>query len=316
MKILIVANLQITSQDGNVYSNLEHASELVLQAVRTDAQLILCPELMSSGYRLTTEIWDAAELFEGPTTHWLRETARKHNVYIGSSFLEAFNGHFYNTFALAGPSGKIAGTVRKRQPSMWEAYFFKGEKGQQYIDTEIGRIGVGICFDNHTYKVAKAINKSCVDIMLMPHSYCTPTLENSTTSLADINRLNELPGRVARLYNQWFRIPVLMCNRSGIWNSPVPDTLLGTPKNFQFSGGSVIIDSDGKVRSELGEKESIGIAGITLNPSVKRTHRIPKYSRYIYPGPIGREIIRIMEWRGSLSYRSSKLRKVKASNCR
>jgi predicted amidohydrolase len=36
-------------------------------------------------------------------------------------------------------------------------------------------------------------------------------------------------------------------------------------------------------------------------------------SRYIYPGSPGREIIRLMEWCGSVSYTFSKLRKQKAS---
>lgn len=49
---------------------------------------------------------------------------------------------------------------------------------------------------------------------------------------------------------------------------------------------------------------------------LERSHstRPPKYSRYIYPGSPDREIIRLMEWRGSLSYTFSKLRKTKAES--
>ena len=70
------------------------------------------------------------------------ETARTHGMYIGTSFLEAKNGHFLNTFALAAPSGKIAGMVRKRNPSIWEAYFFKGEKMAPYVDTTWDGLGL------------------------------------------------------------------------------------------------------------------------------------------------------------------------------
>jgi len=314
MKTIIAATAQITCKDGNITSNLEHAAELVIQGCKMGAQLILFPEFTSQGYRLSPEIWDSAEPFDGPTTQWLRDTARSHNLYIGSSFLEAKNGHFFNTFALAEPSGKISGKVHKRQPSMWEAYFFKGEKGPQFIDTDIGRIGVGICFDNHTFELASAIKASQVDLMLMPHSYCTPTIETKMTSNADIIRLNGLPVRVAKLYNEWFGVPVVMCNKSGPWDSPVPNTILGVPKNFRFSGRSVIIDSNGTAISEMGDEESIAVGKILLDPSLKKLSAIPKYSRYIYPGPAGREIIRLMEWRGSLSYRLSKLRKQKAAD--
>ncbi|HLF34024.1 MAG TPA: carbon-nitrogen hydrolase family protein [Cyclobacteriaceae bacterium] len=313
MKTIKLAAAQMTCLDGQNEANLAHATELTLQACEKGAELLLFPEFMTQGYRLTPELWDSAESFYGPTTAWLIEMAKNHNIYIGSSFLESINGHFVNTFALAEPPGKIAGVVRKRFPSMWEAYFFRGEVGPHFIDTGLGRIGVGICFDNHTFHVASAIMDSHIDLMLMPHSYCTPGLPNKMTSQADIDRLNGLPGRVARLYNEMLGVPVLMCNKSGPWNSPVPDTTLGTPKDFRFSGCSVILDSDGKVRAELDDSESIAIGQVLLDPSLKKSSVVPKFSRYIYPGPAGREIIRLMEWRGSLYYRFSKQRKTKAS---
>lgn len=195
---------------------------------------------------------------------------------------------------------------------MWEAFFFKGKRGAPYIDTDLGRIGVGICFDNHTYEVARAIADSAIDLMLMPHSYCTPTQPTRMTSQADINRLNSLPGRVARLYNEWFGAPVVMCNKSGAWDSPVPNTMLGSPKDFRFSGRSLILDSDRTVRGELGDEEAVLVGCVTLDPALKGRTRPPKHSRYIYPGPPGREIIRVMEWRGSLAYTLSKSRRDKA----
>jgi N-carbamoylputrescine amidase len=234
-------------------------------------------------------------------------------MYVGTSFLEADGGHFFNAFALADPRGKIAGAVHKRNPSMWEAYYFKGKRGAQYIDTDLGRIGVGVCFDNHTYEVAGAISASSIDLMLMPHSYCTPTRPTRLTSRQDIERLNSLPVRVARMYNEWFGVPVVMCNKSGAWDSPVPNTILGIPRDFRFSGRSIILDADQTVRGELGDEEAVLVCSVTLDPELKKQARPPKYSRYIYPGPPGREIIRLMEWRGSLYYTFNQLRKDRAA---
>lgn len=314
MKQLTLSAAQITCQNGKVQENLTRASQMAKDAQNQGAQLVLFPEFMPQGYLLTTAIWDSAEPFDGPTTRWLTETARSLGIYVGTSFLEARNGHFLNTFALAEPSGQIAGVVYKRNPSMWEAYFFKGEKSNPYLDTDLGRIGVGICFDNHTYESANAIMQSNIDLMLMPHSYCTPTQPTQMTSQADIDRLNSRPGYVARLYNEWFGVPVLMSNKSGEWNSPVPDSILGIPKDFRFSGRSTLLDADGTLRGELGDEEAVLVGTVTLDESLKKQTRPPKYSRYIYPGSPGREIIRLMEWRGSLSYTFSKLRKKKAIN--
>ena len=312
MKTLSLAAAQITCQDGKVQENLARATTMAEQAQAQGAQLVLFPEFMPQGYLLTSALWDSAEPFNGPTTRWLSETARRLGIYLGTSFLEARNGHFLNTFALAEPSGKIIGAVRKRNPSMWEAYFFKGERGNPYLDTDLGRIGVGICFDNHTHELASAMMQSNIDLMLMPHSYCTPTQPTKLTSQDDIDRLNSRPGLVARLYNEWFGVPVLMCNKSGAWNSPVPDTTLGVPQDFRFSGRSLLLDADGSLRGELGDEEAVLVGTVTIDPALKKQTRPPKYSRYIYPGSAGREIIRLMEWRGGLSYTFSKLRKTKA----
>jgi N-carbamoylputrescine amidase len=312
MKTLRVSVAQITCIDGAVEHNLSHAYELVTEAGKNGAELVLFPEFMPQGYRLTNEIWNAAESFDGHTTNWLCTTAQKFNMYIGTSFLEAKNGHFVNTFVMANPSGKIAGVVRKRFPSMWEAYYFKGVAKEHIFETELGRVGVGICFDNHTFKVASLVSKGNPDIVLMPHSYCTPTAPNKLTTLEDIERLKYLPVKVARLYNSFLGVPVIMCNKSGSWDSPVPNKIFGSPKDFTFSGKSVIIDADGTGLAELDDNEATGYGLVHLNPDLKKTGTIPKYSRYIYPGPSGREIIRLMEFQGCLNYTFNRLRIRKA----
>lgn len=47
---LIAAVAQMACKDGAVLSNLNRASELVLQGTSRGAQLILFPEFMSQGY--------------------------------------------------------------------------------------------------------------------------------------------------------------------------------------------------------------------------------------------------------------------------
>ncbi|MFO7634866.1 MAG: hypothetical protein R6W76_20120 [Caldilinea sp.] len=94
------------------------------------------------------------------------------------------------------------------------------------------------------------------------------------------------------------------------------DHTLGVPKGFCFSGRSQILDADGSVRGELGDEEAVLVGAVTLDPALKRQGRPPKYSRYTYPGSPGRKIIRLMEWRGGLSYAWSGTRKTKAARAR
>ena len=312
MKSIKAAVAQITCVDGMIEHNLLRATEMVAEAKKNGADMVLFPEFMSQGYRLTEEIWDSAEPWDGPTVSWLRETSQRNNIFIGTSFLEAKDGQFLNTFAMTDPSGTIAGIVRKRYPSMWEAYFFRGWDGDHVFNTEIGRIGVGICFDNHTYKVASAISAGNPDLVLMPHSYCTPTLPGKLVSADDIERLRNRPVEVAQLYNSFLGVPVVLVNKSGKWDSPVPNRMFGSPENFAFSGRSTVIDSDGTIKCSLADGETIGYGIISLMQQPGKNHAIPRHSRYIYPGPAGRELIRLIELQGFLSYSLNKRRQAVA----
>ena len=79
------------------------------------------------------------------------------------------------------------------------------------------------------------------------------------------------------------------------------------------AGRSIILDFDQTIRGQLGDEEAVLVGSVTLDPKTKRRTAPTKYSRYIYPGHAGREIIRLMEWQGSLNYTFSKLRQDKAS---
>lgn len=297
-----VAAIQMISQDGRVQENLQRAESFIIKAAEEGARLVVLPEFMPQGYRLTPEIWETAETLQGQTAEWLKQLARELGIYIGTSFLEYEGKDYYNTFILAAPGGEIAGWVRKRSPSIWEAYFFKGYKGKQYIDTEIGRIGVGICFDNHTDEVGKNISESNVDIILMPHSNCVPVEPNKLVTEKDIERLNGLPSMIARMYNGFFGVPVVMVNKSGAWDSPLPTNILPKMGEYSFSGRSCIIDANGEVKAELDDREGIAISEVTLDKQQKKKSELPKYSRYLYPGPAGREITRLLELMGKISY--------------
>jgi len=121
------AAVQMICKNGAKKENLANATAFVNEAAEKGAQLILLPEFMPSGYKYTTEIWDSAETKEGPTVWWLKETAKRLGVFLGTSFLEAEGEHFFNTFALAENNGQIAGWVRKATPAAFEAYFTEGE---------------------------------------------------------------------------------------------------------------------------------------------------------------------------------------------
>ena len=57
VKQIKVAALQLECHAGHVEENLAHSAQLVENAVRRGARLVLLPELMPGGYQLTESIW-------------------------------------------------------------------------------------------------------------------------------------------------------------------------------------------------------------------------------------------------------------------
>ena len=125
---------------------------------------------MAGGYTLTDAIWDTAERFDGTTTRWLRTMAKRSRAYIGTSFVEAEGEDFYNTFVLANSEGQVAGRLRKNPPAPFEAYFFRAGNDRHWIDTPIGRIGVGICYENALYQHYAELQDAGIDLYLRPFS--------------------------------------------------------------------------------------------------------------------------------------------------
>jgi len=95
-----VAAIQFRADPGEIVNNLLRAEDLVSQAAVQGARIILLPELTPGGYLLTEEVWNTAETMQGHSVSWLKATAKRLNVYLGMSFLEAEESDFYNSFVL------------------------------------------------------------------------------------------------------------------------------------------------------------------------------------------------------------------------
>ena len=87
---------------------------------------------------------------------------------------------FFNVFALATPGGQIAGRVPKQQAASVEAYLFRGQESSHIIETDLGRVGVGICYDNVFRFTADALIAGDADIAVMSYSAPTPQRTGTT----------------------------------------------------------------------------------------------------------------------------------------
>ena len=274
----------------------------IQQAAAAGAQLALLPELFANPFWLTAEVWRWAQPQGGLVERFLQDTARANGLYLGGSYLEARGEHFYNTFALASPAGQIVGRVGKAHPCSLERAVFAPSPGAQVIDTELGRIGVAICYDNALREVVDPLLAAKPDVWLMPTSAPMPpaSLGGQRGLEAYLTILRDSPAAMAAL----FGLPVAMANKCGRWQSPMPGWLPAADSHFP--GLSCIADSDGAQVAALGAQPGFAVAQVTLDPARKRCHVPAAYQRHrpwLVAPPLDYRLFALFEWWGARHYR-------------
>src|SRR5689334_15758135 len=137
-------------------ANLEKAVARVEEAAQSGAQVICLPELFRSQYFCQKEdaaLFDLAESVPGPSTEALGRVARdRHVTVIAPIFERRATGLYHNSAAVIDSQGKVAGLYRKMHipddPAYYEKFYFTpGDLGFRAFDTDVGRIGTLICWD-------------------------------------------------------------------------------------------------------------------------------------------------------------------------
>ena len=120
-------------------------------------------------------------------------------------------------------TGKEQAECGNTTPAAYEAYFFKGDSGPHTIGTELGRIGVGICYENQLADLPKPMYEASVDLVLMPHSAPTPSQSLSFRKPA-VDIYNKTLEKIAQRLAVLLGVPVVMVNKSGRWQTTTSTT--------------------------------------------------------------------------------------------
>jgi len=148
-----VALAQISCKREDKAGNIRKMEKTVTKAKKQGAELVIFPELSLTGYVVRDQIYELAETIPGPATKTIENIARKTKAYIvfGMPELsEKTRAIVYNTAVLVGPEG-IIGKYRKMHlptHSVFEEkrYFRPGYQATAF-DTEVGKLGLIICYD-------------------------------------------------------------------------------------------------------------------------------------------------------------------------
>ena len=194
-----VAGIQSSCEESKE-QNLSKAEELINSAVKQhQPQLVCLQELFTTKYfpsQFDYSFFDLAEKIPGPTTERMARLAKQQGIYIiAPIYEEAEPNLYFNSAPLISPDGKILGVYRKihiplfeytledetdgekRHISSYEKFYYVGGNDVPIFDTEIGKIGVLICWDNEFPELWRLLEMKGVEFVFSPYAMSRPTGE-------------------------------------------------------------------------------------------------------------------------------------------
>ncbi len=158
-------------------ANADRAEAVIRKAAGAGAQVVLIQELFAAPYFCITqrpEYFDLALPFEGhPLIARFADLARELGVVLPCSYFERAGQAHFNSIAMIDADGRVLGNYRKTHipqgPGYEEKYYFSpGDTGYRVWDTAMGRIGVGICWDQWFPECARAMVLQGAEVLLYP----------------------------------------------------------------------------------------------------------------------------------------------------
>jgi len=148
-----IALAQISCKREDKAENLKKIEKTMIKAKKQDTDLVIFPELSLTGYIVRDQIYELAETIPGPSTKIIENIAKKTETHIVFGMPELSpktHATIYNTAVLVGPKGFIGKYRKMYLPthSVFEEkrYFRPGHQAAVF-DTELGKIGLIICYD-------------------------------------------------------------------------------------------------------------------------------------------------------------------------
>jgi len=164
---MISAALQFFATPFDLAHNLETAEHLIRRAAAQGARLIVLPELFNTGYVYTSRLAAFAESDDGLTLRNLIRLSAELGVHLAGSWLvrEGTPSRVFNAFALVTPEGRLH-QYRQQHPFLWERCYFEAGREPLIVETELGRIGLMVCWDLAYRDVSEAY-RGRVDVLLL-----------------------------------------------------------------------------------------------------------------------------------------------------
>lgn len=153
-------------------ANRAQVAELVRAEAASGARLVVLPELAISGYGSDAAgLRASAEPFDGATRALLQGLADDFGVVVVCGFCEREEDRLYNSAMLVAP-GRAPVCYRKLHLFDGEKEIFTpGDHGLVIAETDLGAIGICVCYDLRFVEVARALSLAGADMLAVPTAW-------------------------------------------------------------------------------------------------------------------------------------------------
>jgi 5-aminopentanamidase len=227
--------------------NRELALTAISEAVELGADVIVLPELTTSGYMFESAE-EAASAALDPDHEILRgwaAAARANGVIVVGGFAErGEDGRTYNSAAVFDPTG-LRAVYRKLH--LWDReklWFAPGEQLPPVIDTAVGKLSVIVCYDVEFPELTRMVALAGTQLLVVPTNW--PLMERPD---------GERPAEVviAMAAARGNRMAVACADRTGV------------ERDQRWTGCSTIVGADGWVAAEKAGAEALTLGPVTAD---------------------------------------------------
>jgi N-carbamoylputrescine amidase len=251
------------SMSQDKHANVQKAKRLVAEAAKNGANIILLPELFEGLYfckDMDEKYFSWAKpLKNNGLIQEFQALSRDLGVVLLVSYFEKADAEYFNSLVVIDADGSVMDNYRKTHipdgPGYEEKFYFKpGDTGFKVFATAIGKIGVGICWDQWFCETARALTLMGAEIIFYPTAIGSePEIELDS---------KEHWQRVQMGHAATNTVPVVVANRYG--------KEVGESCELTFYGSSFITDYTGeKIAEASRDKEEILYAAFDLEENAK-----------------------------------------------
>ncbi len=232
--------------DSDIAGNIGAITDIIRRAAAAGAQIVLPPELFQGPYFCKTQdevhFARAYPADTHPCVLAMQALAKELGLVIPVSIFERDGQNYFNSVVMIDAGGAVLGLYRKSHipdgPGYQEKFYFRpGDTGFRVWDTQYGRIGVGICWDQWFPEAARAMVLDGAEVLLYPTAIGAEPQDPSLDTAARWQRAMQ-GHAVANV------IPVAAANRTGDEDGQV------------FYGSSFICGPDGAMIAEMNREDS------------------------------------------------------------